>query len=51
MRDNRRCLEGGMYICSGCGKKTRETGKDESSCTLCKKCYIEALEENRRLNP
>jgi hypothetical protein len=38
---------GGMYTCSGCGKRTRETGEDESSVGLCKKCYREYLEENR----
>ena len=39
---------GGTYICSNpsCGKRTRETGQGESSCELCKACYLACLMEN-----
>jgi len=43
-------LEGSVYTCRICKKKTRETGMDESSVQLCKACLIEAQEENKRLN-
>jgi hypothetical protein len=36
------------YICSICGKRTRETGLSESGVGLCKACYIECTEENSR---
>ena len=34
---------GPTYICSICKKRTRETGHDESSCELCKSCYLKEL--------
>jgi hypothetical protein len=37
---------GGTYICRMCGKRTRETGQDESSCGLCKSCFNECNMEN-----
>lgn len=37
---------GGCYECRCCGKKTRETGSDESSVELCAYCYHEAGWEN-----
>lgn len=36
----------GVYVCSSCGRKTRETGEDESSVELCAYCYLEATLEN-----
>lgn len=36
----------GAYTCACCGKKTRETGHDESSVDLCAFCYREAGEVN-----
>jgi hypothetical protein len=39
-----------IYNCKICKKATRETGMDESSANLCKSCYLECLEENRRIN-
>jgi hypothetical protein len=47
MRDNRRFNRSGMYVCSDCGKKTRETGSEESSVGLCKKCYKINVLENQ----
>lgn len=38
----------GAYICVVCRKKTRETGDGESGSEMCKKCFIEAQEENAR---
>ena len=32
----------GVYICSDCGKRTRETGDGESGCGLCVACFDEA---------
>jgi len=29
-----------VYKCGACGKQTRETGQDESSCELCAYCYL-----------
>lgn len=40
----------GCYICLACGKKTRDTGNDEASVELCKKCYNEAMEENQKVD-
>lgn len=40
---------GGMYNCGGCGKRTRETGRGESSVGLCRK-YLEDYEEENRMN-
>ena len=37
---------GPTYICVACGKRTRETGHDESSCELCKSCYLDCLMDN-----
>lgn len=34
------------YICSSCGKRTRETGESESGVGLCLKCFTEAGLEN-----
>lgn len=34
------------YTCGSCGRVTRETGYDESSVELCRKCNAEALTEN-----
>lgn len=47
---NRFQKNSGSYICLCCGKKTRDTGHDEASCCLCKKCYEEALEDNTKDN-
>jgi hypothetical protein len=49
MRNNGRFqggFAGAVYKCGCCGKMTRETGEDESSCQLCAYCYIEAGWEN-----
>ena len=35
------------YTCESCGKLTRETGYSESSCRLCKRCYVIASYENQ----
>jgi rubrerythrin len=35
-----------VYACRCCGKRTRETGDDESSVGLCKRCYYEGGLEN-----
>ena len=43
-------LSGTTYICGLCGKRTRETGFGESSCDLCKRCYIQAGNENEHLD-
>tara|TARA_R110002051_G_C8706951_1_gene495154 strand:- start:992 stop:1159 length:168 start_codon:yes stop_codon:yes gene_type:complete len=43
-------LEGSVYTCRICKKRTRETGHDESSVQLCKACLLEAQDENERLN-
>lgn len=49
--DNRRFTKttqgSGTYKCDCCGKLTRETGSEESSCHLCKKCFDEINEENK----
>jgi hypothetical protein len=37
---------GAVYTCRICGKKTRETGEDESSVKLCASCYGMAGQEN-----
>jgi ribosomal protein S27AE len=37
---------GATYTCDMCGKRTRETGAQESSCGLCRQCYIETMMEN-----
>ena len=36
----------GVFNCSLCGKKTRETGEGNSSVQLCAFCYEEAMLEN-----
>lgn len=36
----------GMYSCSVCGKKTRETGLGESHNGLCAYCFLEGGLEN-----
>ncbi len=36
----------GLYKCKECGKMTRETGGDESSCQMCYRCYEIAGYEN-----
>lgn len=38
--------KGSTYICSVCGKRTRETGFCESGVGLCAKCYEEGGLEN-----
>jgi len=50
-RDNRRFQRSGFggsgtYECRACGKKTRETGQDESSAHLCRECNAIGLTEN-----
>ena len=39
MGRNRFQAMSGCYTCRVCGKRTRETGHDESSCQLCAFCY------------
>ena len=41
-------LQGPVYTCRICKKRTRETGMDESSVILCKSCYQDCLDENER---
>ena len=36
----------GTYICSECGKRTRNTGRDEASVLMCSDCYEKAQKEN-----
>lgn len=36
----------GIYVCRICGKRTRETGGDESNVELCFSCFEEAGLEN-----
>lgn len=43
---NRFQKNSGVYTCISCGKKTRDTGNDETSCQLCKKCYVIGSIEN-----
>jgi hypothetical protein len=38
------------YKCRVCGKRTRETGEDESIVELCLDCYEEAGFENEHLD-
>lgn len=40
----------GVYTCRICGKSTRETGEGEGELELCRKCYIEAGQENTYLD-
>lgn len=40
----------GLYTCASCGKKTRETGSNESSVDLCKLCYLTGGEENMHVD-
>ena len=48
-RDNRRFkVHSGAFTCDACGKLTRETGHDEASLKLCKRCLFEAYVENTR---
>lgn len=35
-----------VYTCRSCGKRTRETGGDESGVELCLACYEDASMEN-----
>ena len=45
--DNRRYAKGsGSYTCVSCGRRTRETGQDESRVELCLSCYEAAGLEN-----
>lgn len=37
---------GSTYICEGCGKRTRETGREESNFGLCALCLCRAETEN-----
>ena len=37
---------GTTYTCGSCGKVTRETGEEESSCGLCAYCYLSIGYEN-----
>jgi hypothetical protein len=37
-----RTRAGSTYACECCGKRTRETGHEESSVFLCAGCYFEA---------
>lgn len=40
MSETRRYRPGsGCYTCGRCGKQTRETGRGESGCLLCRICY------------
>ncbi len=41
MADNRRFGRGGVYTCTECDKKTRETGEGESALEMCRSCYLE----------
>jgi len=36
----------GCYVCSSCGKKTRETGQGESEFRLCARCNETGQDEN-----
>jgi hypothetical protein len=51
-KDNRRFgrrgfgSPGGVYACKSCGKKTRETGQEESSIGLCAACQQDAYWTN-----
>ena len=38
-------MKGGCFICSFCGKRTRDTGEN-GSVGLCPVCYKECIEEN-----
>lgn len=45
--DHRKFQKGsGAYMCSDCGKLTRETGRGESQCGLCKTCLARAELQN-----
>ena len=37
-----RTRAGSTYVCESCGKRTRETGHDESAASLCAACYLDA---------
>jgi hypothetical protein len=37
-----RTRAGSTYVCESCGKRTRETGHEESSVSLCAACYLYA---------
>ena len=37
---------GGAYVCANCGKRTRETGHDESNLELCALCLWRTYAEN-----
>ena len=43
-------LEKPIYICRDCGRRTRETGHDESGVELCAFCFLGAVQENYLLN-
>lgn len=46
-KSNSRFRKGsGVYVCLGCGKRTRETGSSESNVELCIDCYDDAGMEN-----
>jgi len=34
------------YICSECGKRTRDTGRGEGPLGLCALCYLEGVADN-----
>ena len=47
MKQHNRFAKGsGVYICEECGKRTRETGQDESNYNLCAYCLLEVELEN-----
>ena len=47
MRQNSKFARGsGVYVCHACGKQTRETGAEEGTLELCRRCLLEAYAEN-----
>jgi Zn-finger nucleic acid-binding protein len=42
-KHNRIQVSSGVYICSECGKKTRDTGQGEAEVEMCAHCYNVAL--------
>ena len=48
MAHNRFKLHSGAFRCHACGKLTRDTGHEEATLELCKRCLFEAYVENTR---
>jgi hypothetical protein len=46
MAHNRFKTHSAAYKCHACGKLTRDTGHDEGTLELCKRCLFEAYVEN-----